>query len=84
MNAPGTGDAGFLAYICHESRNHRVPVSRLPTVCQGRPGGLPVLRAHQARLGISSPLITAGRARKASNTRVTFGKSSIPTSAPAS
>src|SRR5258707_4322355 len=59
MNAPGMSDAGFLAYICHESRNHRVPVSRLPAVCQGRPRGPPVLRAHQGRLGISSPLITA-------------------------
>ena len=36
------------------------------------------------RFGISSPRATAGRATKASTARFTFGKSSIPTSAPAS
>ena len=38
----------------------------------------------QARGGMSSPRCTAGRATKASSTRRTWGKSTMPTSAPAS
>ena len=44
---------------------------------------LSAVAQNQVRLGISTPLATAGRATNVPSTRVTFGKSAIPTRSPA-
>jgi hypothetical protein len=73
------------------SASHTHPMLKLVTKYQGCQPGLrerqpqhSLLRMVQPRLGIVRPLTTAGRATNASNTRVTLGKSFIPTNSPAS
>jgi hypothetical protein len=56
----------------------RVPrFERIEALARVRP------RAHPPRFGTSNPRATAGRARKVSRARVTWGYSAMPTSSPA-
>lgn len=66
-------------YLLRPVRSSLVGV---PEIDQG--GGSRGFGTGHARFGMSSPLMTAGRATKASSTRFTLRKSAAPTNSPAS